>query len=136
MLTLDAGRIELIYLRHDTSRANRTPITNRNTGQDYNIPCYPAILPNCNTTTHFRAISPIAQIRVKRMGAAEKRHIGADEGPRSDWHFAGIKECTIEVDKHVASDFDVRSVVDVDRSFYPGIVMQHGIFILFCGGRR
>lgn len=71
------------------------------------------------------------------MGAAEKRHVGADEGPRSDRYFAGINKRAIEVDKHVASDFYVRSVVDVNRSFYPRIVMQHGIFIFFCcGGRR
>lgn len=69
------------------------------------------------------------------MRATEKRHVRADQGSGSYGDLAGVDECAVEINKNSASDTDVCTVVDVDGSFKPGIGVQGGIFVFFCGCR-
>jgi hypothetical protein len=64
--------------------------------------------------------------------AAEETHIWPDEGARSNGDGACVEKSAIEVDKHVAADFDIGSVVNVDRSFNPGIFMENCVLFFVC----
>lgn len=73
------------------------------------------------------------------MGTTEKRDVGANQGSRSNRDSTCIEECTIEVDEDVAPHLDVRSIVDVDRAFYPRVFMENRILLFVCrtrGGQR
>lgn len=121
------------YLCNHTPGTNSTPIPNHHPRQNNHTPGNPAILANGNTCAHLGPIGAIAQVWIQGVRATEKRHVRADQGSGSYGDLAGVDECAVEINKNPASDADVCAVVDVDGSFEPGISVQRGVFVFFCG---
>lgn len=57
------------------------------------------------------------------MSAAVEGDVGANKGARTNRHGAGVDEGAVVVNEDVAPYFDIGSIVNKDRSFYPGILM-------------
>lgn len=60
-------------------------------------------------------------------------HAWAYEGTRADAHFTSIETNEVEVDVDVFAELEVGAVVDAERGFDPGVVLQE-LLVFFRGG--
>lgn len=69
------------------------------------------------------------------MSATVEGHIWSNEGPRANGHEAGVEDGAIEIDEHVASNLDIRSVVNMDGPLDPRVLVKNRIIFILCCGR-
>lgn len=62
------------------------------------------------------------------MRTAIERDIGPDKRPRANRDKSRVQEGAVEVDEHVAADFDVCAVVDGDGTLGPRVCVEDGVF--------
>lgn len=66
------------------------------------------------------------------MSSTKEAHVRANESARSNAHGACIKKCAVEVDEHVAADFNIVPVIDVYRALHPRILVENCILFFLC----
>lgn len=122
------------YFGNNTSSADGTAVSDSDARQDDHVPCYPAVLADCDGSAQLWSIGAVAQVWVKWVRAAKQGDIGSDQGPGPNTHLAGVEDGAVEVDKHITSHLDIGAIVDIDWPLNPWIFMQDSIFLVL--GRR
>jgi hypothetical protein len=123
------------HLRDDAPGPDGAAVPDGDIRQDCDIARDPAILTDRDCASVLRAVRAVAKVGVKRVSATVEGHVWSNEGPRANGHEAGVDDGAIEIDKHVAANLDIRSVVDTDGPLDPRVLVKNRIILILCCGR-
>jgi hypothetical protein len=100
----------------DTSRSNDGLRTDANAGENERSSSYPNIRSDVDWLAVF--LLP-AQARFQGMNWCEDLHAWSEKSVVSDSHAADIQYDAVEVEEHSLSQFDVPTVITIERRLHP-----------------
>ena len=107
-------------LRHDATGADDRVVPDADAGQDHDVSADPDVVPDRHVDSVL--IERVSRGRVERVSGGINGDVRGELAVVADPHFAHVQDRAVVIGEEILPDFDVFSVIAVERRVDPGVV--------------